>query len=296
VFNLGSHYFLVFFLWSMMLTFLSMFGLRPLVLFINARTYPHWGPHNYWFYYIYWICSFVSSVTNDATLHFFDDSVLICSLLSTHFTWLLPRSVELRQGTFVDHLLKRITPFSSLFFYLLECNVVVSLWITLDCNKVFCVFFLSSWGDMYVIFRLTPAYGTVLSRVLCTVVRRYGLPFIFFLSSPSMVRGRKTHVLWPVASPLNLLSGQDFNCIMKHMVWNSRFLLLYGHHGLLINFPCDWYLFFFRSLLNFPIKIRMELRQIEDLLNDANLTNMFSHDSSESLSTFFGQFHPIIYL
>ena len=111
-----------------------------------------------------------------------------------------------------------------------------------------------------------------------------------------MVRGHKTLVLWPVASPLNLLSGQDFSCIMKHMVWTSRFLLWYGHHGLLINFPSDGYLSSFLSLLNLSIRIRMELRQLDALLNDANLTNMFSNDSSESLSTIFGQFHPIIYL
>ena len=296
VFNLGSHYFLVFFPWSMMLTFLSMFGLRPRVLSINARTFPLCWPHSSWFHYMHWTCSFVSSVRNEAALQFFEDSVLTRSLLSNHSRRLLPRSVKLRQGTFEDHLLQRITPFSSPFFYLLECNVVVSLGNTLDCIKVFCIFFINSWGDMYVLFRFTPAHVTVLNTVLRTVVRRYGLPFIFFLSSPSMVRGHKTQVLWPVASPLNIFSGQYFNCIVEHMVWTSRFPLLYGLHGLLINFPCDWYLSFFLSLLDWPLRIHSELRQFADLQNDAPLMNIFLNDSSESLGIFFGKFHPIFYL
>ena len=156
--------------------------------------------------------------------------------------------------------------------------------------------FISSWGDMYVIFRLIPKHVTVLNRVLRIVVRRYGLPFIFLLSSPSMVRGHKAQVLWPVASPLNLLSGQYYSCMMKHMVWTSLFLLLYGHHGLLINFHCDWYLFSFLSLLHLTFRIRMGIRQFDDLLNYVILKNRFLNDSFKSLSPILDKIHPIFYL
>ena len=210
---------------------------------------------------------------------------------------LLPPSEKLLQGLFADHLLQQTTPFSRFFFCLLDCNVVVSLWITRDCNNVFCMFFISSRGDMYVIFRFIPAHFIVFSRVLRTVVKRYDLHFIFLLLSLSMVRGHKAQALWPVASPLNLLSGQHFNWIVNHMVWTILFLyLVYDHHGLLINSPCGWYLFSYLSLLNLPFRLRMELRQFEDLQHDANLRHMFSNDSFESLCTFLENFHPIFYL
>ena len=236
------------------------------------------------------------TVRNEAALHSFEDSMLFRSLLSSHSIWLLPRSAELRQGIFVDHLLQRITPLRSLLFYLLDCIVVVSSWTKLDCNKVFCMFFRISWGDMYVLFRLISMHITVLNRVLSTVVKRYGIPFNCFLSSSSMVRGHKAQVLWPVASPLTLLSGHYYSCIVKHMVWITLFLLWYGCHGLLIFLPCGWYLFSYLSLKNLPIRFCMELRQFKDLLNDTNLQNTGSNDSFESLSTIIGQFHPIFSL
>jgi len=100
--------------------------------------------------------------------------------------------------------------------------------------------FISSWGDIYVIINLIPAHFIALSRVLRIVVKRYGLQFNIFLSSRSMVRGHKAQALWPMASPLNLLSGQHFSCIVKHLVWNILFLyfVLYDHNGLLKNFLC----------------------------------------------------------
>jgi len=64
---------------------------------------------------------------------------------------------------FADCFLQQTTLFSSLFFYILDCIVFVSFWNSLDCNKVFCMVFISSWGDIYVMFNLIPAHFIVLS-------------------------------------------------------------------------------------------------------------------------------------
>jgi len=184
---------------------------------------------------------------------------------------------------FADCFLQRTTLFSSLFFYILDCIIFVSFWNSLDCNKVFCMVFISSWGDIYVMFNLIPAHFIVLSRVLRTVVKRSGLQFNTFLSSLSMVRGHKAQALWPMASPLNLLSGQHFSCIVQHMVWNILFL--YGGRS--------WCLFSFLSPLNFAIRISMELMQFRGLLIFSRLKNMLLNDSFGSLGTIFEKFHHI---
>jgi len=216
--------------------------------------------------------------------------MLNCYLLSSHLTWLLARLAKLRQGLFADCFLKRTTLFSNVFFYNLDCNAFVSFWNTLNCNKVLCMFFIGSWGAIYVMFILIPAQFIVLNIVLYTIVRKYGLQFIFFLSSLSMVREHNAPALWPMASPLNLLSEQHSSCIVQHMVWNIlfRYFVLYGHIGLLKNFLFGWRtwcLFSLLSLLYFANGISMELMQFRGLLIYSNLKNMLLNDSFGSLGT-----------
>jgi len=143
--------------------------------------------------------------------------------------------VELSPVFFVHHILQWITPFSSLILLFLECNFAVSLWTQLACNNRFCKSFISSWGGMFITVRTIPTHATVWNRVLSTNVPRYGLPFNFFLSSPSMVRGHKAQVLWPVASPLTLLTGPYYRYFVKPMVWITLFLVWYGCHGLVAS-------------------------------------------------------------
>jgi len=258
---------------------------------------------NSWFFSIHWICSLVSSVRNETAycidaLRFLEDLVIPRYLLSSPLTWLLPRSEELRQGIFADYVLQRTTLFSSLVFFILDCNVSVSFWNTLDCNKVFCMVFISSWCNIYVMFSLILARFIVFSRVLHIVVERYVLQFFIFLSSLSMVRGHKAQALWPMASPRNLLSEQHFSCIVQHMVWNILFLYFvwYGHNGLLKNFLCgwrSWSLFSFLSPLNFAFGIGLELMQFRGLLIYSNLKIMLLNDSFGSLGTIFAKFPHI---
>ena len=164
----------------------------------------------FWLFSIPWKCSLVSSDRHEAAaciddLQCSEDFVLPCS---------------------VDYLLQWTLSKSTLFFFFLVCNVIISVWNTLNCNNVFYMFFIYRWDDLYVTFRLCPAHFVVFRRVLCTVVTLYGLLFLFYFPSLSMVRGHKAQALWPVASPLNLLSGQSFSCIVNHMVGTIIFLTL----------------------------------------------------------------------
>jgi len=157
--------------------------------------------------------------------------------------------------------------------------------------------FISSWGNIYVMFNLIPAHFIVLR----TVGKQFGLQFTILLSSLSMVRGHKAQALWPMASPLNLLSRQHFSCIVKHMVWiiPSLYFVLYGHNGLLKHFLWSrggWCLFSFLSPLNFAIGISMELMHFRGLLIYSNLKNMLLNDSFGSIGTTFEKFHHIFLL
>ena len=412
VFNLGSHHFLVFFLWSMMLTFLSMFGLRPLVLFKNAQSFPLCWPHSsctavyvmffpfnfydLWPAYLFhlffsssivagsflslfmvtdckvWIIqSKISPLPFFSAQLYFSPCVTAQLLLDLRFLQgphiLCPASVLCysslpwaflcptlltRTGALVNHyaclghrMIVIVSPsfweiagwawrqssvpagadqtylhdFLSFIFLAptstikcyWKCNFILfgfglydqdwwghtgSLDVLycvcisfLDCNKVFSMVCISSWGDILVIFNLIPAHFIVFSRVLCIVVKRYGVHFNIFLSSLPMVSGHKAQALWPMAIPLNLLSGHHFSCIEKHMAGNILFLyfVLYDHNGLLKNFLCgwrSWCLFSFLSPLNFAIGISMEVMQFRGLLNYSILTNMLLNDSLDRLA------------
>jgi len=162
----------------------------------------------FWLFSIPWQCFFISPDRHEAAACIDD---LQCSE-----DFVLPRSEDsLWQWTLLP---------SFFFFIFLVCNVIVSAWNTLDCNNVFCLFFIYRWDGLYGTFRLCPAHFVVFRRVLCTVVTLYGLPFLFCFSSLSMVRGHKAQALWPVASPLNSVSGQSFSCIVNHMVGTLLFL------------------------------------------------------------------------
>ena len=204
--------------------------------------------------------------------------------------------VELKHVFFGHHMLKWAIPFCNLPLLSQECNVVVFLWNKLDCNNRSCIFFRNRRDGLYVIGRIIPALVPFLHRVLSTAGKRYDMPLYFLLWSPSMVRGHKAQVLWPVASPLTIFSGQYYRCIVKNMVWTTLLLLWYGCHGLLKLFPCGWYLCSCLFLLNLPARNRMELRPVKDSLNDAPLQNMGLHDSIELFNTMSGQFPPILYL
>ena len=191
--------------------------------------------------------------------------------------------------------------FSNLCFYQLDCNVFVFFWNALACNKVICMYFIGSGGAIYVIFKIISTHFIVFSIVLYTFVRKYGLQFIFFLLSLSMVRGHKAPALWPMASPRNLFSEQHFSCIVQFMVWTIllRYFELYGHLGLWKNFLfcCrTWCLFSLLPLMHFAIGISMELMLFRGLLISSNIQNMLLNDSFESLCTIFGAYFCTLYL
>ena len=254
------------------------------------------------FFSINWLCSLVSSVRHEAAycihaLHFLEDSMITRYLLSSHLTWLSPCLVAMRQRILAYCFLQRTMLFSSFFFYILDCNIFVSFWNLMDCNKVVGLVFISSWGDIYVMFNLIPTHFIVLR----TVGKRFGLQFTILLLSLSMVRGHKAQALWPMASPLNPLSGQHFSCIVKHMVWiiPSLFFVVYDHNGLFKYFLWSrrgWCLFSFLSPLNFTIGINMKLIHFRGLLIYSNIKNMLLHDSFGSIGTTFEKFHYIILL
>jgi len=232
---------------------------------------------------------------DEAALHSFDESLLFRSLLSSPFFWILPRLVGVQQEMFVAQLLQQHTPFRSFLFFLLNCIIIGSSWNKFICNKLFCMFFRIRWGDMYVSFRLISMYITALYGISHIVMERYGLPFFSFLLSLSMVRGHKANVLWPVASPLNLLSGPYSSCMLSHMVRTNLVLLWYDHHDLLPIVSCGWYLVSFLSLLNLTIRSHMATKQVDDVLTDVILKHRSLNDSFQLLRPILEQTYSIFY-
>ena len=50
-----------------------------------------------------------------------------------------------------------------------------------------------------------------------------------------MVRGHKVKTLWPMASPLNLLSATCYGILMRFVQWNSGFFI---HGAFFFLFTC----------------------------------------------------------
>ena len=194
------------------------------------------------------------------------------------------------------HMLKRTLPLCILPLLCRKCNVVIYLWHHLDCNNRYYLFSRSPRVGQYVIGRFIPALVTLLQHVLSTVGTRYDMPFSFLLLSRSMVRGHKTQVLWPVASPLTFFSGHYYRSSMTNIVWTTHFHWWYGCPDFFKLFHCGQSVCSYFFMLNLPARICIELRPVKDSLNDAPLQPLGLNDSFELISTIFGQIPPLFYL